>query len=76
MKKGVKRIQPELSGGWNLVADAQNGLALLLTARDMFKRAGSSSTLARVNYAIASARGAVRAASYRETRMQRARNGG
>lgn len=66
MKKGVKRIKP--ATGFRPVADAENGLALLLTARDMFRRAGASSTLARVNFAISSARGAVRAAEYRERR--------
>lgn len=69
MKKGIKRIQASLPPN-HLVYATSHGLRCLRMARDYFRRAGSSSTLARVNFAISSAKGAVRAASYREIRAQ------
>lgn len=50
---------------------AECGLQKLLAARAWFKLAGSSRTVARVDAAISSARGAVRAAGYRDRRGSR-----
>lgn len=46
------------------------GLAHLMKARDLFANALAPKTLARVNAAISSAKGAVRNAGYRVTRAQ------
>jgi hypothetical protein len=49
---------------------AHQGLEALFVARAWFKQAGSSRTLARIDAAISSARGAVRAAGYRDRRRR------
>lgn len=48
---------------------ARAGLGALCRARQMFELAKAPKTLARVRLAISSAKGAVRAAGYRETRQ-------
>lgn len=65
MKNGVKRINPK---SLRLVFHAQQALDHLRLALLHCKAAGSCYTVERVRAAISSAKGAVRAASYRADR--------
>jgi hypothetical protein len=67
MKRGIRRL-PRRPGG---AGAAVRGLELLRAALDCFVDAGSCYTAARVRSAIASARGAVRAAESQAWRVPR-----
>lgn len=69
MKKGVRRIA--VVNPTRAPSHATIGLQLLINALSHFQRAGSCYTAARVRSAISSARGAVRAAQYRQHRAAR-----
>lgn len=63
------------SGSHGCITDrdrAQMGLALLRDARELFKAADNKRTVARIDAAISSARGAVRIQEYREARKSAA----
>lgn len=72
MKKGIRRIKPAPR-----TSPANNAdMALECLQRALFhaRLAGSCYTVARIRYAISSAKGAVRAAGYRESREVRRAN--
>jgi hypothetical protein len=67
------------SGSHGSITDrdrARMGLQLLQDARILFKAAGNKRTLARIDAAISSARGAVRIQEYREARAAEAHRKG
>lgn len=64
MKKGIRRIKPREPR--HAARAARCALAYLQGALRYAKDAGACYTAARIRYAISSARGAVRAAKYRE----------
>ena len=64
MKRGIRRI----SKTHRPVQSAEYALAFLRTALQHATNAGACYTAARIRYAISSAKGAVRAAGYRERR--------
>ena len=58
------------------VQKAERAVALLVEARDLLRQAGSTKTVAKVNIALSSAKGAVRAAGYRMQREAEGRANG
>lgn len=66
MKAGIRRIKPREPQ--HCVEPARCALAYLQTALDYARDAGACYTAARIRHAISSAKGAVRAAQYRQRR--------
>lgn len=70
MKTGIRRIKLDAGATTRAVSEAHMALGLLQNALQHAKNAGSCYTVARIRSAISSAKGAVRAAEYRQSRQR------